>query len=166
MRCKGDLIMTKHKALMISLISITLFNIFFIIMLIYYKDIIALPSNFSRWGITKEYYWWYMDRSPIRNETTVIAVTYIVQLMFSSIFLLEVCYIMLNNKYKHSISKKNLLGSIIIGLVIYYFSFLLIKHKAEHYRLFMTLIPTGILSLILLNLVLRIRNKIVKAQYY
>ncbi|SDL06246.1 hypothetical protein SAMN05660472_02543 [Natronincola ferrireducens] len=155
--------MTKHRALMISLISIILFNIFFMIMLIWYQDIIILPSDFSRWGITEEYYWWYMDRPPISNETTVIAVNYILKLMFSSIFLLEVFYIISNNKYKHLVKKKNLLISIIISSIVYFLSLFFIKYKTEHYRLFMTLISTEILSLILLNLLLRITKEIVKS---
>ncbi len=151
--------MKKDKALRISLISILLFNVFFIIMLIGYNDIIIIPNSFFK-SITKEYYFWYMDRPLVYNESIIMGITGILKPMFSLILSLEFFYIIFNNKYINVIEKKNLVISLIIGCTIYCLSFLFIKYGTEHYRLFMTLISTEILSIILLNLVLKIRKEI------
>lgn len=151
--------MKKDKALIISLISIILFNVFFIIMLIEYNDIIIIPNKFFK-SITKEYWFWYVDdRIPVINESIIFGITCILKPIFSSIFLLEFFYIIFDKKYINEIGKKNVLLSLIIGFAIYCLSFLSIKYRAEHYRLFMTLISTEILSIILLNLVLKIKRK-------
>lgn len=150
--------MKKDKALRISLISILLFNVFFIIMLIGYNDIIIIPNSFFK-SITKEYYFWYMDRPLVYNESIIMGITWIVKPLFSLIFLLEFFYIIFNNKYINIFEKKNLVISLIIGCTIYCLSFLFIKYRAEHYRLFMTFISTEILSIILLNLVLKIKRE-------
>ncbi|MBU5484418.1 hypothetical protein KQI86_08765 [Clostridium sp. MSJ-11] len=150
--------MKKDKTLMISLTSIILFNVFFIIILICYNDIIILPIKFIK-NVTKEYYYWYMDRPPIPNESIVIGITTIVKMMFSLILSLEFFYTIFNKKYANVIDKKNIVISIIIGFTIYCLSFLFIKYKAQHYRLFMTLISTEILSMMLLNLVLKIKKE-------
>ncbi|PRR79911.1 hypothetical protein CLLI_06440 [Clostridium liquoris] len=151
--------MKKDKALRISLISILLFNVFFIIMLIGYNDIIIIPNSFFK-SITKEYYFWYMDRPLVYNESIIMGITGILKPMFSLILSLEFFYIIFNNKYINVIEKKNLVISLIIGCTIYCLSFLFIKYGTEHYRLFMTLISTEILSIILLNLVLKVRKEI------
>lgn len=157
---KGIGIMKKDKALMIFLIFIILFNVFFITMLICYKDIIVLPTNFSLTNVTKEYYFWYLDRPRINNESVIIGITSIVKLIFSVTFLLDFFYIISNKKYMDVIGKRNVIISIIIGFVIYCLSFILIKYKAEHYRLFMDLILTEVLSLVVLNLILTLKKSI------
>lgn len=151
--------MKKDKALMISLISIIFFNVFFIIMLIEYNDIIVIPNKFFK-SITKEYWFWYVDdRIPVINESIIFGITCILKPLLSSIFLLEFFYIIFDKKYINVIGKKNVMMCLIIGFTIYCLSFLFIKYRAEHYRLFMTLISTEILSIILLNLVLKIKRK-------
>ncbi|WP_027623188.1 hypothetical protein [Clostridium lundense] len=151
--------MKKDRVLMISLISAILFSAFFIIMLICYSDIIIIPNTFFK-SITKEYWFWYLDdRLPIPNESFIMGITEILKQLFSAIFLLEFIYIISDKKYINEIEKKNVVISLIIGFVIYSFSFLFIKYKAEHYRLFMTLISTEILSIILLNLILKIKKQ-------
>ncbi|GEM_PF-6407810 len=147
--------MKKDKALMFALISIVLFNIFFIIMLIYYKDIIIIPNNFFK-SVTKEY--WYSDRPHVNNESTIMGITWILKIIFSIIFLEEFCYIISNENYINAIKKKNVVIYSIIGFAIYCLSFLFIKYKAEHYRLFMSLISTEILSTLLLILVLKVKR--------
>jgi hypothetical protein len=101
-----------------------------------------------------------MDRPLVYNESIIMGITGILKPMFSLILSLEFFYIIFNNKYINVIEKKNLVISLIIGCTIYCLSFLFIKYGTEHYRLFMTLISTEILSIILLNLVLKIRKEI------
>ncbi|MEW9094629.1 MAG: hypothetical protein AB2417_06055 [Clostridiaceae bacterium] len=150
--------MKKDKTLMISLITIILFNIFFMTILICYNDIIILPIKFIK-NVTKEYYFWYMDRPPVPNESIIMGITTIVKMIFSLILSLEFFYIIFNKKYANVIDKKNIVISIIIGFIFYCLSFLFIKYKVEHYRLFMTLISTEILSMMLLNLILKIKKE-------
>lgn len=151
--------MKKDKVLIISLISIILFNVFFMIMLIYYNDIIIVTNKFFK-STTKEYWYWYAEvRPPVKYESIIMGGTSIVKMLFSLIFLLEFFYITSDSKYINKIGKKNIVISLIIGLTIYCLSFLFIKYKAEHYRLFMTLISTEILSLVVLNLVLTFKKE-------
>lgn len=147
----------KNKVLIISLISIILFNIFFIIMLIFYNNIIIIPNKFFK-SVTKEYYFWYLNKPFVNNESIIIGIAYILKITFSLILLLELFYTIFNNKYIKLIGKRNIVISLIIGFAIYCLSFLFIKYKAEHYRLFMILISTEILSIILLNLVLKVKK--------
>ncbi|MDU1443156.1 MAG: hypothetical protein E6916_06530 [Clostridium cochlearium] len=151
--------MKKTNVLITSLISIILFNIFFIIILIYYNNIIILVNGFFK-SMTKEYYLWFLSRPNISMESTMLNITEFLKMIFSLIFLIEFLYIISNEKYIKLVNKKNTLISLIIGSIIYCLSFIFIKYKAEHYRLFMTLISTEILSIILLNLVLKIKKKI------
>ncbi|SNV76905.1 hypothetical protein [Clostridium cochlearium] len=151
--------MKKTNVLITSLISIILFNIFFIIILIYYNNIIILVNGFFK-SMTKEYYLWFLSRPNISMESTMLNITEFLKMIFSLIFLIEFLYILSNEKYIKLVNKKNTLISLIIGFIIYCLSFIFIKYKAEHYRLFMTLISTEILSIILLNLVLKIKKKI------
>lgn len=152
------MIMKKDRTLMISLISIILFNVFFMIMLIYYSDIIIIVNKFFK-SITKEYWFWYLERPDVNNETIIIGVTKLLKIIFSMIFSVEFLYIIDNKKYINVIGKKYLVISLIIGFIIYCLSFLFIKYKAEHYRLFMTLISTEIVSIVLLNLVLKFKKE-------
>lgn len=151
--------MKKDKTLMIFLISIILFNVFFIIILTCYNDIIVITNPFFK-KITKEYWFWYLDVRPeVNNESFIMGISDILKQLFSAAFLLEFIYMISDKKYISKIEKKNVGISLIIGFVIYSFSFLFIKYKAEHYRLFMTLISTEILSIILLNLILKIKKE-------
>lgn len=151
--------MQKPNVLITSLISIILFNIFFIIILIYYNNIIILVNGFFK-SMTKEYYLWFLSRPNISMESTMLNITEFLKMIFSLIFLIEFLYILSNEKYIKLVNKKNTLISLIIGFIIYCLSFIFIKYKAEHYRLFMTLISTEIFSIILLNLILKIKKKI------
>lgn len=152
--------MKKDKALMFTLISIILFNIFFIIMLIYYKDIIIITNKFFK-SITKEYWDWYCDmyRPTVNNESTIVDITFMLKMLFKLIFLGQFFYIIDNEKYINVIKKKNVVIYSTIGFAIYCLSFLFIKYKAEHYRLFMSLISTEILSILLLSLVLKVKRE-------
>lgn len=152
------MIIKKDRKLMISLISIILFNVFFMIMLICYSDIIVIVNKFLK-NVTKEYWFWYLERPNVNNETIIIGVTKLLKIIFSIIFSVEFLHIIDNKKYINIIGKKNLVISLIIGFIIYCLSFLFIKYKAEHYRLFMTLISTEIASMILLNLVLKLKKE-------
>lgn len=156
--------MKKDKIVMISLISIILFNVFFMIILVFYNDIIILPIKFIK-NVTKEYYFWYMDKPPVPNESIVMGITEILKITFSLIFLIGFLYIVSNKKYINIIGKKNVVISLIIGFTINYLTSLFIKHKAEHYRLFMDLISTEVSSLVLLNLVLKIKKEVFKLPY-
>ncbi|WP_459763392.1 hypothetical protein [Alkaliphilus crotonatoxidans] len=147
----------RDKVLMICLISIILFNCFFMIMLIYYNDIIIVANNFFK-SVSKEYYLWYLERPIVDNELIIIGVTKILNIVFSVIFLLEFFYIVFSKKYINEIEKKNVILSLLIGFIIYCLSFILIKYRAEHYKLFMILIPTEIFSIILLNLILKVKR--------
>lgn len=127
------------------------------IMLIYYNDIIIVANNFFK-SVSKEYYLWYLERPIVDNELIIIGVTKILNIVFSVIFLLEFFYIVFSKKYINEIEKKNVILSLLIGFIIYCLSFILIKYRAEHYKLFMILIPTEIFSIILLNLILKVKR--------
>ncbi|WP_315119502.1 hypothetical protein [uncultured Clostridium sp.] len=157
--------MKKDKMIMISLISIILFNVFFMIILIYYNDIIIIPNNFFK-QLTREYWDWYLDRAPVPNELIVMGITSILEITFSLIFLIEFLYIISNEKYINVIGKKNVVISLIIGFIINCLTSLFIKYKAEHYRLFMTLISIEVSSMVLLNLVLKIKKEVFKLPYH
>lgn len=148
--------MRKDKTLLISLISIMLFSAFFLIILIFYNDTILFDASLK--SFTKEYWNWYLDN--IKIEGIIVEITSITKMFFSIILSLELMYIITNEKYKDIIDKKNLLISIIIGFAINYLSVLLINYNAEHYRLFMTLISTEILSLVLLNIILNLNKRL------
>lgn len=151
--------MKKNRAMTISLISIILFNIFFMTILIFYNDIIIVPNKFLK-STTREYWYWYAEvRSPVKYESTTLGITYIAKLMFSLIFPLEFFYIISSKKYMSVIGKKSVIISLIIGFIINCLSFLFIKYQAAHYRLFMTLISTEVSSLVLLNLILQFKNR-------
>ncbi|WP_097028617.1 hypothetical protein [Clostridium peptidivorans] len=150
--------MKKDKVLIVSLISIILFNIFFMIILIYYNDIIILPVKFIK-NVSKEYYFWYMDRPVLKNQSIIIEITYIVKLIVSLIFPLELLYIISNKKYMDVIGKKIVIISLIIGFAINCLSSLFIKYEAEHYRLFMDLISTEVSSLVILSLILKFKKE-------
>lgn len=151
-------IMKKDKLLNISILSILLFNIFFIIISIFYKEIIILVNR-NLMNYTREYYEWLMtQRVNVKNEDIVVLLTYILQIIFTFIFFVEFYYIIINEKYKASSIKKNIIISIIIGFLVNLGIALLIKYNAEHYRLFMILIKTVISSIVLLYLIMRIRK--------
>lgn len=151
--------MRKDKALSISLISVILFNIFFMIILIYYNDIIIVINKFFK-STTKEYWDWYsVVRLPVKYESIILKITYLAKPIFLLIFLLEFFYIISNDKYINVIGKRKVVVSSIIGLTIYFLSFIFIKYKVEHYRLFMTLISAELLSLVVLNLVLTFKKE-------
>ncbi|KGK85804.1 hypothetical protein [Clostridium sp. HMP27] len=151
--------MKKDKALMICLISVILFSVFFMIILIYYNDIIIVTNKFFK-STTKEYWDWYsIVRLSVKYESIVLKITYLVKTMFSLIFILELFYIISNDKYIKVIGKRKVVISSIIGFTIYCSSFIFIKYKAEHYRLFMSLISTELLSLVVLNLVLTFKKE-------
>lgn len=151
--------MKKDKALMISLTSVILFNIFFMIISIYYNDIIIVTNKFFK-STTKEYWDWYsVVRPTVKYESAILKITYLVKLMFSLMFLLEFFYIISNDKYINVIGKRKVLINLIIGFTSYCLSFLFIKYKVEHYRLFMSLISTELLSLVVLNLILSFKKE-------
>ena len=150
--------MKKDKKLTLSLYSIILFNLLFLISLIFYNDIIIIPNNFFK-ITSKEYWFWYLDQPPVPNEGITMFVSYSIRIMFSSMFLLQLYGILSNKMYSNLINKKSLLLSVLVGFGTYLLSFLFIKYRVEHYRLFMTLIFTEILSLILLNLVITLKKK-------
>ena len=148
--------MRRDKTLLISLISIILFSIFFLIILIIYNDTILFDASLK--SFTNEYWNWYLDN--VKIEGIIVELTSITKMFFSIILSLELMYIITNEKYKDIIDKKNLMMSIIIGFAINYLIVLLINYKAEHYRLFMTLISTEILSLVLLNIILNLDKRL------
>lgn len=151
--------MVKDKNLLFTLMAIIVFNILFIIILAYYYDIITI--NVFVKPPTKEYWYWWLDADQVfLNQSLIISTTSLLKLVFSLIFLLEFFYIMLEKKYKDLISKKNIVISLIVGAIVYSIIFLFIRYKAEHYRLFMTLISTEIFSIILLNLILYVNKKL------
>lgn len=150
------------KAVVISLITIILFNIFFMIILIFHNDIIIIVNGFFK-PITREYYDWFLDqRISVKNEDIISAFSDFFKLLFSSILLLEFFYIIFNEKYINVIGKKATVISLFIGFISYSLCFLFIKYKAEHYRLFMTNISTEVLSLVLLSLIIKYKRKMCK----
>lgn len=78
-------------------------------------------------------------------------------MIFTLIFTIEFVYLVSDEKYQNRIDVKNILISIIVGLIINYLISIFIKYNAEHYRLFMTIIPTQIFSLVLLSIVLKLK---------
>ncbi|BDR74080.1 hypothetical protein K144316041_p10080 (plasmid) [Clostridium tetani] len=152
----------QDKWSLITLTSIIIFNCFFMTILFYYNNIIIIVNRFFK-KTTEEYYFWWFNR-PItnNNESALMELTYIIKIVFLLIFLLEFFYLISNNEYINLIKKRNIIIYLAIGFGIYCVSFLFIKYKAEHYRLFMTLISTEIFSLILLKLVLKVKTEINK----
>lgn len=124
---------------------------FFSIILFLYNDIIIIPNTFFK-NVSKEYYFWYLDRPSYDNETKIVGITILLKILFSAIFLLEYVYLISDKSYVKLIGKKYILYKMIIVFTIYLICFFLIKYKAIHYKLYMSLFSTGILSLMLLNL--------------
>lgn len=149
-------ILKGNKALLFTLITIILFSIIFAAITIFFNDIITLPSLKN---VSREYYDWYMDMPTSDTEILVEEVTLFVRLIFSLIYLIEVLYILTTDKYLEAINKKNLLISISIGFGTHFF-ISYINSNAEHYRLFMTLIPIQIASLVLLNMILGLNKSL------
>lgn len=149
--------MKKGEIFMFFLISVILFNIFFLVILIYYNHITILSGEFLK-NITKEYYFSYMN-NPATESELIIVLTYFVKLIFSLIFPLEFLYIIFNKEYMRIIGKKSVITSLIIGFIANCLSSLFIIYEVEHYKLFMHLISTEISSLVLLSLILRFKKQ-------
>lgn len=147
--------MRGNNAITISLISIILFSAFFIFILIFYGDIVIL--NNAHKSFTREYFDWYLDFYGNNHISNLELITSAVKMIFTLIFTIEFVYLVSDEKYQNRIDVKNLLISIIVGLIINYLISIFIKYNAEHYRLFMTIIPTQIFSLVLLSIVLKLK---------
>ncbi len=129
--------MKNNNDLLLSLITIILFSIIFITILIFYNDIIVLNNSMK--SFTREYYDWNMDSYRNNNYANIEVTTYIIKMIFGLILLLEFSYIVSIEKYSNKIDKKNLVISIIVGILINYFISVSIQNNVEHYRLFMTI---------------------------
>lgn len=150
----------KDKFLMVSLISIILFNIFFVIIATFYNDIIILVNRFFK-PFTREYLDWYINKPSIKGQSFIFNITWIIKIIFSMIFFIEFFYLISNDKYKIIMDKKGIFISLLIGSITYLLSFFLIRYMADHYRLFMTLISTEICSLVILSLIIKYSKKAV-----
>ena len=149
--------MKKDINLKIILNSIITFNILFLIMVICYNNIIIIPNKIFI-NITKEYLMWYFNNPSVPNQRLMIFITEISKMIFSIFSIAQLTYITFDDKYSKIIEKKRVLLYLIVGFVVWFIHLILIKYNVEHYRLFMNLISTEILSLILLTLVLKIKK--------
>lgn len=140
-----DLICSKDFAFFKVLIL--LFQFVFIILLLFYYDIIIVVNPFFK-HISEEYWIWFADeRIGVKHEDLILIVSFVIKWLFSASFLLGCLKILCESAYRSQIGLQKILLCIITGGIIYIISFVLIKYFTIHYRLYMTLISTEILSL-------------------
>lgn len=139
------------------LIAAILYQCFFIVAVIGFYHIVIIPGSLFR-VLTREYLLWYMEQKPaVSYESTAIELCWIIKLLCTPIFFLAAVRILTQPEYYRCIKKRGMLFSILAGLLVYGCIFFYNKYQAEHYRLYMTLLSTEILSLIVLSFFWRIR---------
>lgn len=153
--------MKRGKFINITLISITLFTIFFLTLLVRYSDIVIMVNSFFK-DFSKDYYDWFMSNTISSEESSVIDVSFIFKMVFSLVFLLEYLYFVSTKKYRQMVGDRFIVISTIIGIVVYAISFLVIKYIALHYRLYMYFISTTVLAMVLLSLIIRAKKASMK----
>lgn len=139
------------------LIAAILYQCFFIVAVIGFYHIVIIPGSLFR-VLTKEYLLWYMEQKPaVSYEQTAIELCWIVKLLCTPIFLLAAVRTLTQPEYYRCIKASGMLASILTGILVYGFVFFYNKYQADHYRLYMTLLSTEILSLVLLGFFWKIR---------
>lgn len=149
--------MKKSKFMSISIISIILFVCLFLVTLIFYYDIIMIPNNFFK-NTSKEYWLWYLNNSPVNNESLITGTTGILSMIFPIIFFLEYMCLLSDEKYKKLIDGKEILINLVLGFTIYLIGFFVIKYIVVHYRLYMIFFPAGVLAIMLSSLIFKLRK--------
>jgi len=97
--------------------------------------------------------------SPYSNEITMISVVYILKAIFSFLFIIGFLYLLSDKKNRTVIEKKNFFLEGGVGMLVYFVFFFWIKYQAVHYRLFMTLFSTELLSLTMAYLLWRLKKE-------
>lgn len=139
--------------------SVIVFQLFFLATMIFFYDSIIVVSPFFK-TLSREYWNWYLNyRSPYSNETTMITVVYILKAIFSFLFIIGFLYLLSDKKNRTVIGKKNFFLAGGVGMLVYFVFFFWIKYQAVHYRLFMTLFSTELLSLTMAYLLWRLKKE-------
>lgn len=137
-------------------ISIILFQAVFLFQLFCNYNIIIVVNPFFKHVSEKYWTWFSCERSAVKNENLILAVSYIVKWLFSCVFLIEYMNILARPCKRDKIGVKKIVLFTGAAFVIYGISFVAFKYLAVHYRLFMTFVSTEILSLLLLALIFQI----------
>jgi hypothetical protein len=151
--------MRKDKNIIIPLIFILFFIGYFIYIKVFNGDIIVIPSRYLR-PLNEEYFSWYWWDYSIDNvSSNNITICYLARIIFSLIFSLDILYLLSNEKYRNIIGLKSITKYIVIGISIYLGFIIMLNYKITHYRLYMTLYPTGILAIISLALNIKLKRE-------
>ena len=149
----------QDKWLNIFIISIIIFNCFFIFTIVKYYHVIDFP-NVSCKYMTKEIYYSMVSTSDKLPEIKLFKITYIVEKLF--IFLLLGGFLHLVNKkeYLNILGTENILRYVLIGMVINILIYVFIKYNIMYHRPFMMIIYDEVFSLLLLMLIVRLQRVI------
>lgn len=145
--------------LKILLAVIILFQVFFLIDLFCYYNVITINMFFK--PISYDYWNWFLiHKDELGYDSAIANITIILKYMLNFLFLYVILNILFTKEYRHAIGKR--IATMLIGfaIIIYMICFFYIKYVAEHYRLFMELISTEILSLLLLCLIIIIKRRL------
>ena len=141
--------MKRTKPLMLSFLSIILFQVLFFSTLIFLYHIIQIAPPYIK-PISYEYYKQLIELPFVPQDYFFTSLVLILNSLFLVCFVSMITYILVTRELRRAVGGKNFIFSILIGLLAYVICLLLIRFVAEHYRLYMVLIPNQILSLILL----------------
>lgn len=140
------MILSKSKCWKISLLSFVIFQLIFIFVFLHYYSVIVITSG--KYFSYEYWEWWLSQSNPLYTRQVVHTVTGIAQIS-RVVFGAEVLILLWKNRKSRHIIKISvglflLTYCIFLGWRYYYTTQLL------HYRLFMDLIPSEIVSMILL----------------
>ena len=135
------------------LFCIIIFQIIFLIEVFAFHDCIIAPNHFFRITTLSEWHW-LLQQEPTPYGMGIILISDLLQDIFIVVFIVGIFQLFY---VKQKILPIRTLWKIVIpvaGLIMYLPCFYYFKYQAEHYRLYITIIPGEILSLIFLCLIL------------
>lgn len=150
--------MKTSKPLALSFLAIVLFQGLFFTTLLLFYHIITIPMPYIK-PLSYDYYLWLVQQTTTPMDSFFHALAAMLNSLFQVCFITAITYILFTRDLRKAVGGKSWVFSILIGLLTYAIAFLLIRYVAEHYRLYMTMIPNQILSLMLLYYLIVIQTR-------
>lgn len=124
-------------------LAILIFQPIILLQLLLNYDVIVINRFFK--PLTPEYMTWYFDTyTPVANETSILGVSYVLNILFLLIFLLGILIVLSKPDRRKIIGQKRILISIGMALLSYVIIYFLIRCVAGYYRLYMDFVLTDI----------------------
>lgn len=147
---------SKNKTMYFFLFCIILFQIFLLGFIIRFHN--EIYFNPSVKPISYEYWNWLISHPEATNNELVHFVN-AVSITMNIIFMFGLILVFALTELTQKMKVPKILLSFLSAYIIYKISSLIIRNLAADYRLYMDLIPTEILSLLLLFFILKALNK-------